>query len=423
MEKAPGIRLDDVWKNMGFQERWAVTESIAHYQSAWTSIRFKKLGSLYYAQDLDHQSIDGPLAINQHGDNITNNKLAVGPSNGREFVDDGKAKIGFDRGPCETRPTPDVLVADAQFSGNTLETYLSAIGDRERTCIESMPRLPKSPITLCGPGTYQPTREKKLKALQYYSSLIKYLLPAEEFISTSSLWHGDLHTGNIFVNPNNYTEVVGFIDWQATELAPLFNQIRQPYFLDHDGPTVRGLERPRRPDNFAELDQADQEKANTLYGKRSLSSAYRYLLNQKYPWLYRALSFQETPNFGLLLVPRNMLVDGEATFLAQVVDLKTMWDELPGVLAAGSPPFPFCFSDAEKAQIESDVEGALHGMQTMNDVKETLGDLFPELGAVRPERYEAAKDALRQVKPQVIDEFAKTEQEKDAWEQAWPFDD
>jgi hypothetical protein len=422
MEKAPGIQLDDVWKNMGFQERWAVTKSIAHYQSAWTSIRFKKLGSLYYAQDLDQPSLDGLLAIDQHGDEITDKVFAVGPSNGREFVDDGKADIGFDRGPCETRPKSDALVSDAHCLGNTLETYLSAIGDRERTCIKRIARLPKSPIMLCGPGTYQPTREKKLKALQYYSSLIRYLLPTDESILTPSLWHSDLHTGNIFVNPNNYTEVVGIIDWQATELAPLFSQIRQPYFLDHDGPTVRGLERPRRPDNFAELDPADQEEANALYVKRSLCSAYRYLLNQKYPRLYRALSFQETPNFGLLLVPRNMLVDGEATFLAQVVDLQKTWDELPGMLAAGGPPFPFCFSDAEKAQIESDVEGTLRGMQTMNAVQETLGDLFPELGAVRPERYDETKDALQQVKPQVIDEFAKTEQEKEAWEKAWPFD-
>ena len=286
-----------------------------------------------------------------------------------------------------------------------------------------MARLPKSPIMLCGPGTYQPVNEKKLKALQYYSSLIRYLLPVDESISTPSLWHPDLHTVNIFVNPNDHTEVVGFIDWQTTELAPLFNQIRQPYFLDHDGPTVCGLERPRRPDNFADLDPAEQKEANALYIKRSLCSAYRYLLNQKYPRLYRALRFQDSPDFGLLLVPRNMLVDGEATFLAQVVDLKKTWDELPGVIAAGGPPFPFCFSDADKAQIKSDVEGVLRGMQTMTAVQNTLGDLFPELGAVRPEHYDETKDALRQVKPQVINDFAKTEQEKDAWEKAWPFDD
>ena len=62
-------------------------------------------------------------------------------------------------------------------------------------------------------------------------------------------------------------------------------------------------------------------------------------------------------------------------------------------------------------------------MQTMNAVQNTLGDLFPKLGAVRAERYDETQNALRQVKPQVIDEFAKTEQEKDAWENAWPFDD
>ncbi|KAL9103362.1 MAG: hypothetical protein Q9163_001574 [Psora crenata] len=406
MEKAPGIQLDDVWQKMGFKERWAVTQTVAHHQSLWTSIRFQKLGSLYYAQDLDKQNLDNPLYIDLDGNEIVDMKFAVGPSNGREFVDDGRANINFDRGPW-----------------NTLQDYLLAIGDRERTCVKSVAKLPKSPITLCGPGTYQPTREKKLKALQYYSSLIEYLLPTDQSISTPSLWHSDLHTGNIFVNPNDYTEVVGFIDWQATEIAPLFNQIRQPYFLDHRGPPVRGLERPCLPENLADLDPAEREEANAMYVKRSLCSAYRWLLNQKYPRLYRALDFRETPTFELMLVPRNMLVDGEPTFLAQVVHLEKIWDMLPSVLAAGRPTLPFCFSDAEKAQIESDVEGALRGMQAMNAVQETLGDLFPELGAVQPERYEETKDALRQVKPQVIDDFAKTEEEKQAWEETWPFDD
>ena len=102
MEKLPGIQLDDVWRNMGFQERWDLTQNIARYQSAWASIRFKQLGSLYYAQDLDQKSFDGPLAIDQHGDEITDKKFAVGPSNGREFVDNEKANISFDRGPCKT---------------------------------------------------------------------------------------------------------------------------------------------------------------------------------------------------------------------------------------------------------------------------------------------------------------------------------
>lgn len=115
MEKAPGIQLDDVWKNMGFQERRALTESVAHYQSLWTSIRFQKLGSLYYAQDLDRQPFDGLLYIDQHGDEVRDVKFGIGPSNGREFFDSGRANIGFDRGPCETRPTAYVPVIDAEF--------------------------------------------------------------------------------------------------------------------------------------------------------------------------------------------------------------------------------------------------------------------------------------------------------------------
>lgn len=125
--------------------------------------------------------------------------------------------------------------------GDTLENYRSAIGYREINCVNQLARLPKSPITLCGPGTYQPTREKKLKALKCYFKLLPFLLPLDPSIASSHHWNGDLHVANIFVNPSKPAEIVGLIDWQSTELCPLYFQSRQPYFLDHDGPEVHGL--------------------------------------------------------------------------------------------------------------------------------------------------------------------------------------
>ena len=224
--------------------------------------------------------------------------------------------------------------------GNSLEEYELAIAHREITCVRSLPRLPRSPVTLCGPGTYQPTREKKLKALQCHQAMIKYLLPTDQSIQSSCLWHDDLHIENIFVDPKNPTKVNGIIDWQSTALAPLFEHARQPYFLDYDGPPISGLERPRMPENFAQLDPAAQREAKALYLKQSLSALYKTLVHKQNPRLYRAMAFQETPSFDLLSLARNLLVDGEATYLAQLLELEKTWAELPGCARARSCTVP-----------------------------------------------------------------------------------
>lgn len=278
-------------------------------------------------------------------------------------------------------------------------------------------------MTLCGPGTYQPTRDKKLKALQCYLATFKYLLPTDLSIQSSCLWHSDLHGENIFVDPENPTKVVGIIDWQSTELAPLFEHARQPYFLDYEGPPTVGLERPRLPDNLAQLDPAAQKEAKALYLKQSLSALYRALLHRHNPRLYRAIAFTETSSFDLLLLARNLLVDGEATYLAQVVELEKIWVDLPGVRARGAAPFPFRFANEERTEIETDVNGALRGIEAMREVQESLGGLFPEQGIVRNDQYEETRDALRQIREQVIERYASDESDREVWREGWPFDD
>ena len=135
------------------------------------------------------------------------------------------------------------------------------------------------------------------------------------------------------------------------------------------------------------------------------------------------MAFQETSSFDLLLLARNLLVDGEATYLAQVLELEKTRAELPGVRERGAPPFPFHFSDEERAEIGADVSGALRGMEAMDGVRESLGELFPEKGMVRNDQYEETRDALRQMKEQVINMFARDEKERTIWQERWPFDD
>jgi hypothetical protein len=220
------------------------------------------------------------------------------------------------------------------------------------------------------------------------------------------------------VNPSKPTEITGLIDWQSTELSPLYHHARQPHIIDVDGPQYVGRDRPKLPANFNTLVPDEKKGAKVLFLQQSLCALYNTITYRKNPRLYSALESQQTMSYNLLLLPRNMVVDGEATYLSQVAELEEIWDTVPG--SKGSP-YPFTFSPEERREMDAQTEGALLGMNVMQSVRDSIGDLFPEQGYVRTELYSEALDALGQMKEQVINEFAKNEEEREVWNRWWPF--
>lgn len=112
--------------------------------------------------------------------------------------------------------------------------------------------------------------EKHLQLQEEHSSLMEKtvklirLLASHPSIVKSSaplLWHPDLHLGNIFVRNDDPTIIEGIIDWQSTELAPLFLQARVPAFLKPPKNFVRGIQAPQLPENFDSLDEIQQQRA------------------------------------------------------------------------------------------------------------------------------------------------------------------
>lgn len=136
------------------------------------------------------------------------------------------------------------------------------------------------------------------------------------------------------------------------------------------------------------------------------------------------LEFQDTPHYLFILLAPHLLLDGEATFMAQILDLAENGDDKPEnvKLRDACKYISHSLSADEKNEIQSDLEGSLRGIELMKELKEEMGDLFPERGIVRTENYDAAKSVLAQAKKQIIDDFAKNEEEKAAWKRAWPFD-
>ncbi|KAJ6268763.1 hypothetical protein PSV08DRAFT_373214 [Bipolaris maydis] len=283
------------------QNRFAIVRSIASFQQVWTSVVFTRYGSLYCSRDLEDVESSQPLYMYANGGHITKKSFAIGPSVARETFYNRRAAVDFDRGSCN----------------DPLETYYRAIGQLEKAC----------------------------------------LLPADQTISSAHLWHDDLHVASIFADPAEPTKVVGLIDWQSTEISPLYFHARQPQIINYVGPTINGLQRLQLPKDWEEFKPSEREVANTLYLPQSLS------------------------------------------------ELEPTWSEFSGK------------GDSNYA----DAEGAIRGMEAMSSIRESLGDFFPEKGIVKQDNYEEALDALSEMKDRKISKFASNAKEREAWEKEWPF--
>ncbi|EFQ99359.1 hypothetical protein MGYG_08971 [Nannizzia gypsea CBS 118893] len=257
-----------------------------------------------------------------------------------------------------------------KLHGGSVTKYRKAICDREMMAVKALTRVPKQLAMLYGPKPlYKPSAEKKLKALQYYSQIQQLLTPNDPSLTTGHLWHNDLHDENIFVDPDSL-EIQGIIDWQSSHIAPLTDHCMDPSFLEYEGPDIGGdLEKPELPAEIKSLNGEEKEAAVAQYLDKVIITGWRRLTN------------------------------------------------------SGAPGFPLKFTEAEVSFIEADVERAEFGVRTMKMIEQRLSNLWPEKGVVEHENYEETKEALRQIKGEIIEEF-KTYPgwDSEVFESLWPFD-
>ncbi|KAG6318323.1 hypothetical protein E4U22_005507 [Claviceps purpurea] len=382
MEKMEGVELDHVWPDMAVEDRVEVVKAIAAYQLPWASVSFEQYGSLYFAEDLKEENLPALVYADDQGRRVEDPRFVVGPTTSRDTFDDGRGDIDFDRGPW-----------------SSLEEYHVAIGKREIACVQHVPHIPQSSVTLRGPGLYEPTREKKLTALECYLKLLKYLIPADRSLGSSHLWHGDLHAGNIFVDPRKPTRIVGLIDWQSIELSPLYFHADLPRFIEHDGPKLQGLERPDLPPDYDDLEDDAKKAADSLYWDQGLCAMYRLIVHLKMPKVFDCFKFEQSEAFHFISVPRSMLVAGEAYYLAQACELEKEWDTIPG---AQDVVFPLTFTTSERQTIEQDRESFVLAFRAMDIIKKKLGKSLPNSGYVPKDEHKEVVDALAQATDEVL---------------------
>ncbi|KAK2803682.1 hypothetical protein FQN50_006900 [Emmonsiellopsis sp. PD_5] len=405
MEKMPGVPLSKVWWNLQPNKKLKILLQVFDYQKRWTQTKFTKFGGLYYAKDVDSRQQDALYV--KDGEFIRDSPFAVGPAVAREWSDAGRENVRCDRGPW-----------------NSIFNYRQAIGLREIAAIKQLNYVPKQMAIAYGPSPlYRPTSRKKLAALDYYLQILEFLLREDALPTDGHLWHNDLHHDNIFIDPEELT-VLGIIDWQSVQIAPLFDHSLDPCFLDYSGPDVGDqLGRPTMPESIKLLQGEEKAVALKEFLDKAVMIAWRSLVQSKNPEQYRMIKFQQSPSGNLLHLSRRIFELGEAHFCALLLDLRDEWSENPEA-SSSSVRFPLKFSEPETIEIEADMRRADLGINLMRDLERDLGDLWPEKGVVEHENYEDVKTLLKQRKEDLITQY-RTHPGWDTtiFEHHWPFDD
>ncbi|PIG79266.1 hypothetical protein AARAC_004131 [Aspergillus arachidicola] len=142
-------------------------------------------------------------------------------------------------------------------------------------------------ILVKGPGIHKHPNDKQptsgRASVQEQTQLLEYVIDLMQMLDSNpllsqsaqpTLWHSDLHMGNIFVSPDESSRIVSLIDFQSLSILPLFLQAQWPVFLKPPQNYIEGLVQPKLPGDFSELDEEGKTTALQEFSQSKLAKAY-----------------------------------------------------------------------------------------------------------------------------------------------------
>ncbi|RAH65762.1 uncharacterized protein BO66DRAFT_414864 [Aspergillus aculeatinus CBS 121060] len=252
MEKAAGVPLYERWEGMAEIERLGLIQNLVKLEAQLSAIAFPAYGGLYRRVDAD--PIRSPQAC---VDVDSSDRFCVGPS-------------------CH--PSEHVAATDSSaprsesFSHGpwrTLSDLGKSIAKREISRITHRQSTPGLPFHQ---GSIQEQTQLLKSAVSVFQRIDSH--PSIGQSAQPTLWHTDLHMGNIFVAPDESSRIVSLIDFQSLAIHPRFLQARWPVFLKPPTNYPKGLVKPTLPDGFTSLDEESQAAALQEFSQAKLAKAY-----------------------------------------------------------------------------------------------------------------------------------------------------
>lgn len=280
-------------------------------------------------------------------------------------------------------------------------------------------QFPRQQGLFYGPREYQPSKKSKTETLHNYIKVAPFLLPENKALSKPVLWHPDLHADNIFVDPNQPTEILTIIDWQAVNLSPLFLQARHPALIEFDGPFPEGFQSINLPEDYDDLCPEEQLEARKLRAAQSLYKLYEIQLIRQCPDIARALRFRDSLAGQITGLAGSIFSDGEPVVQGMLMRLQEEWSTCVGP----SIPCPLSFSAENKFQQSENEAKWSSGVELMDEVLGQIGAYRGWDGWVNHSDYDVRKERLDRCREDFLSRHSATDEERRQWTKAWPFKD
>ncbi|EXJ59001.1 hypothetical protein A1O7_06432 [Cladophialophora yegresii CBS 114405] len=298
MDTASGVQLFRLWDRLEEQYKLAIIQKLVKWESQLMLIKFPAYGCVYPRHFLpdNERKADLPTDIDQSG------SYCIGR-------------------PCDPAwsGVPEDVTLGPWLSLTDFGIVLAKRGiycisqDGKGVHTGSHRGTPAEHIFLLE------TTIKVMEVLGTHSDLLRHSKP--------TLCHTDLHMGNIFVSEDDPSQTSAVVDWQFTQIGPMFLQARWPVFLTPPKDYQVGIVKPRLPDDYEDLDEEGKQEADHRFEQATTAKAYelRCFLDNKdaydamhLPRVYRELFMR----YG------NTWEEGPAPLRACLLAISNAWDEL-----------------------------------------------------------------------------------------------
>lgn len=137
------------------------------------------------------------------------------------------------------------------FVGKTPHDYLKALANNQIKWL-SYHAVREPPTDIFQKSDAQNSPDVHVALYKKYLDISPYILPKDERMTRSTLWHWDMHAPNFFVRDDRITSL---IDWQSTWAGPLFLQYRYPKLANYTGDVMLRL-----PEDYKDMEKSEKDR-------------------------------------------------------------------------------------------------------------------------------------------------------------------
>ncbi|PYH41312.1 phosphotransferase family protein [Aspergillus saccharolyticus JOP 1030-1] len=253
MERASGRSLTERWFDLSEKELAGLVEKLVAWEARLFALEFPASGSIFMERDLrcmETVPIPGEEGFVPEG------QFCIGPEVTRGLWLGQRRILPVHRGPY-TSPV-EALTAGARKEIAYLEEYGQPVQSSKH-------RSPHQP--------YKQSPREYINSLADYLRIAPYLVPSDTSLTRHTIRHPDLQPSNIFVDDD--LEITALIDWQYTNIRPLFLQCGVPTNLQSaDGDSPNLLQEPSLPERLDMLSEAEKSRERELFRSRWLHYCY-----------------------------------------------------------------------------------------------------------------------------------------------------